>query len=86
MLLSAGDCQSIQRLLFLVQKTPSALSFPENLLVNVSDGRSLNAELWHFPEDIIIKLWEDKRQLFRPHSSFFYGCVVQWLMCILNLI
>ena len=54
-----------------VQKRPLILSFPENLLINVSDGRSLNAELWHFPEDIIINLWEEKRQLFRPHSSFF---------------
>lgn len=35
----------------------STLYFPENFIINVSGGRSLNAELCHFPKDIIIKLW-----------------------------
>lgn len=56
MLLSAHN-YSMTFLFFFVKKILSTLYFPENFLINVSDGTSLNAELWHFPEDIIIKLW-----------------------------
>lgn len=57
MLLSAHNYSITLFFFFLVKKILSTLYFPENFLINVSDGTSLNAELWHFPEDIIIKLW-----------------------------